>query len=39
MMDRIMRVMTGRPLLARALLLALGLVVAACTNSGGRPGY
>ena len=33
------RVLTARPMLARVLLAIAGLLVAACTNSGGRPGY
>jgi hypothetical protein len=37
--SRILVRLTARPVLARVLLTALGLLVAACTNSGGRPGY
>jgi hypothetical protein len=38
-MERVVTAFTKRPHLARILLVLVGLVAAACDNSGGRPGY
>ena len=38
-MNRVVGSIVARPILARVLLLAVGLLAAACNNSGGRPGY
>jgi hypothetical protein len=38
-MRRIGERLASRPALPRVLLLVIGLVVAACTNSGGSAGY
>jgi hypothetical protein len=39
MIGSILERLAGRPALWRAMVVVVGLVVAACNNSGGRPGY